>query len=186
MANDRKRNKRLTSDGLTLVELLIGLVIISILIIAGVSLVISSLRIGSRVEAFLRLQSKWSLLQYLLNNEIQESIAANAGSGSISLSIPYGDPPSCTTLVTYSLSGSTITRFGPGVNTNGSLVLPSCTTASVTATTQTLLTSVTSFSTSLDTSSSQRVSYSLSFSDPSGVQYSNKATSATGSARIIN
>ena len=172
-------------NGFSLVELLIGLVILSVVMLAGVSLVLSSLRTGSRVEAFLRLQSKWSLLQYLLNNEIQESIAVTTGTNAISLSIPYGDPPSCSTIVSYSLSSSTISRYGPNVNSDGSLSLPtSCTTVS--ATTQSLLTSVTAFSSSVDTSSSQRVIYSLSFSDPTGIVFSNKSTSSMGSARIIN
>ena len=187
MSNRSRQTRSNATNGLTLVELLIGLVIISIVMIAGVSLVLSSLRTGSRIETFLRLQSKWSLFQYLLNNEIQESISASTGNGTISLSIPYGDPPSCTTLVSYSLSGGTISRSGPDVNADGSLAIPSSSTCtSVTATTQALLTSVTTFTTSIDTSSSQRVSYSLSFNDPTGVSFTNKATSSMGSARIIN
>ena len=174
----RRRRPR---PGFTLPELLIATVLACLLMAALVAVVLGHVRSRSRMEAVMKLQDDWTRVQFLLDQDIEESIASsNAGgcapSGTrLTLTVAGTNQP-----ITYYLAGTNLRRCGPAITVTGEL--------SPTVTSDDLVAEgVTSFQ--LDLSDPQRPFYTLTLTDPTGAAYTN-GTQPTGammrSRRITN
>lgn len=167
-------------SGLSLAELLVAIFIGAMIFIAASQLLVTHIRTNSRMEAMMRLRDNWGRLQFLLEQEIQESRGAATSSGSLSLTIPNPSIPSSTTSITYTLTGNALTRTGPPINSDGSLNF------TLSSNTETILRGITGFTVSIGSDSSQTVIYTADLVDPTGVGLNQRGSAATAESRIIN
>jgi prepilin-type N-terminal cleavage/methylation domain-containing protein len=167
--------------GFTLPELLIATVLACLLMAALVAVVVGHVRSRGRMEAVMKLQDDWTRVQFLLDQDIEESIASSNASGCaasgtrLTLTVAGTNQP-----ITYYLDGTNLRRCGPTITVTGEL--------SPTLTSDDLVAErVTSFE--VDLSDPQRPFYTLTLTDPTGVVYTN-GTQPTGammrSRRITN
>lgn len=166
-----------------MVELMIGGALGVICLGALIIVILSYVRSRDRLEAVLRLQDQWGRLQFLLDREIQEAtpvtaasnVSASCGAGSVALCL---EVPGNSNRILYYLSGTTLRRCGPVITSNGDL--------GATVSDALLLNGVTSFT--VNTSDSQRPTYSLTLTDPNGVSYTNQSqpSATTFRSRTIN
>lgn len=167
--------RRRSLQGFTLPELLIATVLACLLMAALVAVVVGHVRSRGRMEAVMKLQDDWTRVQFLLDQDIEESIASSsAGAGTLTLTVAGTNQP-----INYYLSGTNLRRSGPTVTVTGEL--------SPTATSDDLVAErVTSFVVTLEDT---RPSYTLTLTDPTGASYTN-GTQPTGammrSRRITN
>jgi Tfp pilus assembly protein PilE len=177
--------------GLTLVELLISLLIASILLIGTSAIFVRHMKDVQRLEAYTRLQENWKRVQFLIDQDIQESTgsilttstcAPIGSSGIMTLLIPAagGSAISSSGSVTYYKNGSELRRCGVSINLDGSLD------TSVTDTDSLVASGITSFIP--DTSNSRLPNYSLSISDATGLSYSASSMNPSffGRSRIVD
>lgn len=171
---------RPAARGFTLPELLIVSVIGGILLVSAAELILAHVRTSTRIEGKLRAQDVWTRVQFLLEQEIQESACSNASGSTLTLTLPpCGEATSPT--ITYSLQGTNLIRTGPTIDSaNGSLILNGATS------TDTVASNVSAFSPS--TADGRNVAYQLNILDPSGFSFSSegKSSSAQARSRIID
>ena len=179
------------SAGLTLVELLITLLIASILLVGTSAIFVRHMKDVQRLEAYTRLQENWKRVQYLIDQDIQESTgsilttstcAPSGSTGIMTLLIPAagGSAISSTGSVTYYKNGSELRRCGVSISLDGSLD------TSVTNTDSLVASGITSFTP--DTTNSRLPNYSLSISDATGLSYSASSMNPSffGRSRIVD
>lgn len=171
---------RRSRPGFTLPELLIATGLAGLLMAALVAVVVGHVRSRGKMEAVMKLQDDWSRVQFLLDQDIEESISSSnaagcAPSGSrLSLTVAGTNQP-----ITYYLDGTNLRRCGPTVTVTGEL--------SPTATSDDLVAEgVSGFVVNLD--DPQRPSYTLTLNDPTGASYTNGTlpTGAMMRSRRIN
>ena len=169
-----------SSHGFTLPELLIVSVIGSVLLIGAAELILAHVRTTTKIEGKLRSQDVWTRIQFLLDQEIQESACSAASSGELILTLPpCGDPASPT--ITYRVQNSKLVRIGPAINSaDGTLLLKGGAMSDVVAG------NVSAFVPS--SPDGKTVSYKLNILDPSGFRFTGegKASSAQTRSRIID
>lgn len=112
--------------GLTLVEVLIAVAVGSVMILAGVTISQSTLGANLRLLTAQKLRDNWSKLSLLLNADIAEACSVVGTNGSLELRIlaaPESASNLCSsgTTVTYTLTGTTLTRDGPPARADGTL-----------------------------------------------------------------
>jgi len=168
------------SQGFSLSEVLIAVVVGSVLMSGAVSMLISHIGTTARFEALIRLQDGWSRVQFLLDQEIQEAIGTPTTVSCTSLSLEIPDSSGGSDTVTYALSGTTLSRNGPQVSADDGTIVEGSEPSD-----QVVMTGVTSF---CPTSDSGEVDYTLALSDPTGVVYQNRSqpSGAHTRSRIIN
>jgi len=151
--------------GFTLTELLIITVLAGLMMMALVAVVVGHVRSRGKMEAVMKLQDDWTRVQFLLDQDIEESIeSSSASAGTLNLKVAGTNQP-----ISYYLSGSNLMRSGPTVTVTGEL--------SPTATSVDLVAErVTSFVVTLEDT---RPSYTLTLTDPTGASYTN-GTQPTG------
>ena len=104
----------------TLPELLIVSVIGGILVVSAAQLILAHVRTTTRIEGKLRAQDVWARVQFLLEQEIQESACSTASGSELILTLPPCDDAASPT-ITYSLQGTNLIRTGPTIDSaNGS------------------------------------------------------------------
>lgn len=166
--------------GFTLPELLIATALVGLLMTALVAVVVGHVRSRGKMEAVMKLQDDWTRVQFLLDQDIEESITSSstggcAPSGSrLSLTVAGTNQP-----ISYYLVGTNLRRCGPTVTVTGELS-PSATSDELVAE------QVSSFVVNVD--DPQRPYYTLTLSDPTGASYTN-GTQPTGTmmrSRRIN
>lgn len=164
----------------TLPELLIVSVIGSVLLVGAAQLILAHVRTTTRIEGKLRSQDVWSRIQFLLEQEIQESACSSAEGSQLTLTLPpCGEPTSPT--ITYSLKGTNLIRTGPTIDSaDGSLILNGLSSTDIVAG------NVSSFFPS--STDGRNVSYQLNILDPSGFSFSSegKSSSEQTRSRIID
>lgn len=174
-------NRRRSRAGFTLPELLIATVLACLLMAALVAVVVGHVRSRRTMEAVMKLQDDWTRVQFLLDQDIEESIASSTASvcapsgAKLTLTVAGTNQP-----ITYYLAGTNLRRCGPAITVTGEL--------SPTASSDELVAErVTSFE--VDLSDPQRPFYTLTLTDPTGAVYTN-GTQPTGtmmrSRRITN
>ena len=169
-----------SSGGFSLTEVLIAIAVGSVLMAGAASMLVSHTRTSARAEALIRLQDAWSRVQFLMDQEIQESIGSPTIVTCTSLTLEMPDSSGSTDTVTYALSGTTLSRSGPEVSADdGTLIEGSS------STDQVVMTGVTDF---CPTSDSGEINYTLALRDASGVVYQNRSqpSGARTRSRIIN
>ena len=179
----REKPSSVGTIGFTLAELLIVASIGMVLIAALVLMVLSYTRSRERIEALTRLQDHWSRVQFLLDQEIQESRVTTIASVSVPVSCPAAASSSAVLVlknsdfsapILYYLSGATLRRCGPAIDANGQL------TASVSD--QLVLRNVSAMS--IDLSDSERPRYNLTLTDSSGYSYTNQSQPSGSISRV--
>lgn len=163
----------------TLPELLIVSVVGGLLLVSAAQLILAHVRTTTKIEAKLRSQDVWARVQFLLEQEIQESCNSTGGSELTLTLAPCGETTSPT--ITYSLDGTNLVRTGPKIDsTDGSLLLNDSSSTDIVAS------NVSSFTPS--SADGQNVSYQLNILDPSGFSFSGegKSSSAQIRSRIID
>ncbi|MFN5163692.1 MAG: hypothetical protein ACK5IA_17795 [Cyanobacteriota bacterium] len=188
--NQLQRRRR-RPQGYSLLELLLvtgmGLLLVTVVL----SVIDGHVRSRTSMEALMRLQDHWSRVQFLLEQDIQESqgmVATSNGCGSgsrqLTIQVP-SDTPATPAYITYylkTLSGGTeLWRCGPAVKADGDLDFSTPSDAL-------LVRRVGAFSVTTSSSDPQRISYSLTLTDPSGATYTNQAQPSGGMSRsrVIN
>ena len=168
------------AQGFSLSEVLIAVTVGSVLMAGAASMLISHIRSTARSEALIRLQDAWSRVQFLLDQEIQESIGTPTTVSCTSLSLDIPDSSGGSDTVTYALSGTTLSRNGPQVSADDGTIIEGSEPSD-----QVVMTGVTSF---CPTTESGEVNYTLALSDPTGVVYQNRSqpSGAHTRSRIIN
>ncbi len=164
----------------TLPELLIVSVIGGILLVSAAQLILAHVGTTSRIEGKLRAQDVWTRVQFLLEQEIQESACSTASGSALILTLPPCDDATSPT-ITYSLQGTNLIRTGPTIDSaNGSLILNGS------SSTDTVASNVSAFNPS--SADGRNVAYQLNILDPSGFSFSGegKSSSAQASSRIID
>lgn len=165
----RQSGRRRAAPGFTLTELLIAGSLASALMLTLVAVVVGHVRSRRTMEAVMLLQDNWTRVQFLLDQDIEESISssnaagctpASAGTAKLTLTVA-GTSQS----ITYYLSGTNLRRCGPSVTVTGEL--------SPTATSDELVAEgVSSMDVNLD--DAQRPYYTLTLRDAStGAVYTN-------------
>lgn len=171
----RRGPSPLAAAGFTLVELLIAGALAGGLMLALVAVLVGHVRSRRTMEAVMLLQDNWTRVQFLLDQDIEESISSstlagctpgNGGTARLTLSVA-GTSQS----ITYYLAGTNLRRCGPAVTATGEL--------SPTATSDELVAEgVTSLVVNLE--DAQRPYYTLTLRDAStGAVYTN-GTQPTG------
>ena len=178
------------AGGYSLLELLLvsgmGLLLVAVVI----SVIDGHVRSRTSMEALMRLQDHWSRVQFLLEQDIQESQGSVAtsngcGSGSRQLTIQVPSDTATPAYITYYLksqsSGIELWRCGPAVKADGDLDFATPSDALV-------VRRVGAFSVNTSSSDPQRISYTLTLTDPSGATYTNQAQPSGGMSRsrVIN
>ena len=170
--------------GFSMVELLIVCSLGLLCLGAILTVVISYVHSRQNLEAMMRLQDQWGRLQFLLDREIQEARPVTAASsihGSCGTTNPTLalEVPGMADRIVYYRSGTTLRRCGPSIDANGNLQASAVSDLP-------LLEGVTSFS--VDTSDSERPSYSVGLQASNGVSYSNQSQPSGTSfrSRAIN
>ena len=164
-------NRPRSRPGFTLPELLIGTVLAALLMAALVAVVVGHVRSRRTMEAVMKLQDDWTRVQFLLDQDIEESITSSNASGCASsgarltLTVAGTNQP-----ITYYLEGTNLRRCGAAVTVTGELS-PGATSDELVAE------RVTRFE--VDLSDPQRPSYTLTLTDPTGAAYTN-GTQPTG------
>lgn len=166
--------------GFTLSELLLASALGLVLMGALVSMIVSHVRSRNRMETLLRLQDQWTRVQFLIDQDIQESRPPAAGvqgcgSGDRRLVL---EVPGFNNRITYYLVGTDLWRCGPTIDANGTLV--------DTPSDALMVRGVSRFEVNLD--DPQRPSYLLSLRDSTGIEYTNRRepSGATSRSRVIN
>lgn len=146
--------------GFTLTELLIATGLVGLLMMALVAVVVGHVRSRGTMEAVMKLQDDWTRVQFLLDQDIEESIASSntggcAPSGNkLTLTVAGTNQP-----ISYYLNGTSLRRCGPAITVTGEL--------SPTITSDDLVAErVSRFE--VDLSDSQRPFYELTLTDPTG------------------
>ena len=167
------------TSGYTLTELMIAAVIGSVLMMGAVSMIVSHTRTAARSEALIRLQEAWSRVQFLLDQEIQEARGTPTIASCSSLSFEVPNDSNVLKTITYSLSGTTLSRTGPRVLATGRLD------NDLTDSNQVVMTGVTSF---CPTQNTGEINYTMTLRDATGVTYQNRSqpSGAHTRSRIIN
>jgi prepilin-type N-terminal cleavage/methylation domain-containing protein len=163
----------------TLPELLIVSVVGGLLLVSTAQLILAHVRTTTKIEAKLRSQDVWARVQFLLEQEIQESCSSTGGR-ELTLTLPPCGEITAPT-ITYSLDGTDLVRTGPKIDsTDGSLLLYDSFSTDIVAS------NVSSFTPS--SADGQNVSYQLNILDPSGFSFSGegKSSSAQIRSRIID
>lgn len=75
----------------TLPELLIVSVIGGVLLVSAAQLILAHVRTTTRIEGKLRAQDVWTRVQFLLEQEIQESACSTASGSELTLKLPPCD-----------------------------------------------------------------------------------------------
>jgi len=176
------RSQGASASGFSLPEVLIVSVIGSLMLLSAVGLIASHTRTSSRMEAKMRTHDTWARIQFLLDQEIQESACISASNSStLVLSLPPCSAPQAT--ITYTQSGTNLLRTGPAIDNNdGSLILNTTSTDIVTSD----LTPQSGFTVS--TPDSRGAEYTISITDPTGFSFTNqgKSSAAQTRSRIID
>ena len=171
------------SGGFSLVELLIAGTLGVVLVAALASVILSYTRSRERIEAISRLQDQWGRVQFLLDQEIQESRPTTLASVSIPAACPAQAssapvlllaPPEQSVPIVYYRDGSTLRRCGAQVSANGLL--------SSSVSDHLILRNVSSFA--VDLSDSERPRYTLTLTDRRGYSYTNGSQPSGGISRI--
>jgi prepilin-type N-terminal cleavage/methylation domain-containing protein len=178
--NGSNSNGQPASAAFTLPELLIVSVIGGILLVSAAQLILAHVRTTTRIEGKLRAQDVWTRVQFLLEQEIQESACSTASGSTLILTLPpCGEATSPT--ITYNLQGTNLIRTGPTIDSaNGALILDGS------SSTDTVASNVSSFAPS--SADGRNVAYQLNILDPSGFSFSSagKSSSAQTRSRIID
>ena len=188
-----KPNRQQQCSGFSLAELLVGVVIGSVLVIGAGQLLANHIQTSARLEGLLRSQEKWSRIQRIIDQDIQEAHCIVTSGGSLVLKLPVSYSGSDGSLlnacgssaITYTLSNTTLQRSGPAISAIDGSLDESNMTSNVTVATNVTEFSVDSVSSSLE--SSPTVSYTFNVLDPSGYSFkSSKTSSARARTRIID
>jgi len=166
------------SSGYSLIELLIVVVVGGVLMTGAIYMMIAHMTTSSRSEAINRLQDSWSRIQFLMDQEIQEAIGTPTARSCSSLTLTVPAETGGQDTITYSLSGTDLSRTGPSVDASGRLT-PG------TSSTDLLMSNVTSFCPSINAG---EVNYTMALRDPTGVIYQNQSqpSGARSRSRVID
>jgi type II secretory pathway component PulJ len=102
--------------GFTLTELLILTGLAGLLMMALVAMVVGHGRSRGEMEAVMKLQDDWTRVQFLLDQDIEESISSSASTGAcaagarLTLTVAGTNQP-----ISYYLDGTNLRSFGPTI-----------------------------------------------------------------------
>ena len=99
----------------TIAELLVAILASALIAVAAGSLVLSNIEVTSRQDSILRLQENWNRIQFLIDQDLSESVNGCFSGSTLTITRATGDP------ITYSLANGTLTRTGPTINAEGAL-----------------------------------------------------------------
>jgi hypothetical protein len=172
-----------SSKGLTLPELLIASLLGVLMITIGLGVSQNALQTNYRLLTAQELRDNWNKIALLINSDIAESCSAIGSNSSLVLRVlpsaessvnPCATSPDGKT-VTYSLSGTTLSRTGPRVRSDGSLSSNSQNGQFLASNTQVIADNVSMFQVLSDGSSSFYPQYTLTLSQ-NGVSYSGSSS----------
>ena len=187
-----RRPRRPSTQGFTLVELIVASAIGVVMVLAGVAASIQGYRTTARVINAQQLRDEWSRLTLLLNADIAEACQASVVGSTLTLRVinptslttlasidPDAMGPICTAAptITYTLTGQNLTRTGPAVTRDGILDFATTTGALVVSD------AVTQFAPDTVTAGNLAPSYQLTLSRD-GASYSGDGTNVRSRPRI--
>lgn len=193
-----------STTGFTLAELVVGTAIGALAIVITTAVFAPQLRVHQRLGGQMKLQERWSRVQFLLNTEIAEAHSVRSiGNGlelitcepldsASSSRCSDGDPPNsptgspgydvaiCYELVPEPASGtSRLQRRGPMIEVDGALSSQGATRSCADFTAEVVTTGVTAFSAPETTAPT--VTYTISLRDPldpNGSSYTKESTAS--------
>lgn len=113
--NDQTRARHRIHGTFTIAELLVAILASALIAVAAGSLVLSNIEVTSKQDSILRLQENWNRIQFLIDQDLSESVSGCFSGSTLTITRASGDP------ITYTLTNGTLTRTGPIINAEGAL-----------------------------------------------------------------